>query len=72
MLGKREVQEMSELLCLPSFIPAYAAAAAAEARKGSLYPELQVSEIPSPGESQKPEELVPCKIMYIPIPVYHV
>lgn len=59
VLGKRKVQEISEILCLPSFIPAYAAAADddAEARKVSLYPALQLSEIPSPGERWKPEEL---------------
>lgn len=62
VLGKRKVQEISEILCLPSFIPAYAAAEDnddddAEARKVSLYPELQLSEIPSPSERWKPEEL---------------
>lgn len=72
MLGKREGQEMSETLCLPSFIPAYAAAAAAaEARKGRLYPAPSIWDSLS-GEKWKPEELVPCKIIYIPIPVYHV
>jgi hypothetical protein len=55
----------------PSFIPAYADTDA-EARKGSLYPGLQVSETPSPSERWNPEELVPCKIICVPIPIYRV